>query len=455
LKFIIHNLKHVFADFPTSGFALKLAGLLIALSVLAIAANPEQASADGDVIASITVPATISISSQSEATDKWDAPVQVRGGEVAIGSPGDEITIPAVPVSGWWVESLTDPTNGITIVRNDDGTGAVLRIPIRDAEGNDTIRVLVNTTDYIGDGWQATATIVSMSIDLPTRSRDFSDLDPEVGVASVKILGEITGFPGDSSMVMSIAKTTDAIDAAIVSALAESDGNEIIDIAYVVGLEKTNLDRVIGEMTLRLTVGKSWYDRYSDEIIQVVRIADDGSTQVFEWVAIDPEADPVQFDLVSPQGLSKFVIEVLRKAQLTPTPTLVPTQTPEPTPTLEPTATRTATPAPPTPTQSSQQDTKIEPTVVVVEPSPEPTSLPTPTAAPTSTTPNLTQTTTSAPTTQTSGSGDEDSITAAEGGSCNASAEANGMIGAGPLALVLFPLGLLAYKNTNKRIVNR
>ena len=431
---------------------------------------------DGDHIATITVPESVSITAGSDARDRYDAPLEVRGGAIEIAGPGDAISVPVVVPGGWVLESLTDTTTGITIVRN--ANGALLRIPIRDADGNDTIRVLVNTTDYIGDGWQATATILSMSIDLPTRSRDFTEVDSEVGVASVKILGEITGFPGNSVMEMSIAKSAQAADLATVEGLANATGLEVADVAYVVGLDKTNLDRVLGEMTLRLTVGKTWIDRFGLENIRVVRLADDGSTQVFEWLPVDPEADPAQFNLVSPDGLSKFVIEALRKIQATPTPTpsptptVTPTFTPSPTPTSTPTPAPTATPEPtamPAPTAAIEPMATPRPTLTAVAtpassatgasaasatptatvpPPPPPTPAPTPTRVP-SNTPVSTNTPVPPTPTDVTGANAESAEEVVNGSSCNATAP-TGNIGLGQLAFLLFPVGLIVYSRAIK-----
>ena len=452
-------------------FAGVMAFVIFLIAVFAVTT---VRAVDDDVIATITVPESISISASSDARDRWDAWLEVTGGVVNIGSPGDTISVPVKVPGGWWLESLTDPTTGITIVRGAEET--VLRIPIRDDQGNDTIRVLVNTTDFIGDGTSAQATIVSMSIDLPTRSRDFAEVDAEVGEASVKILGDITGFPGDSIMEMSIAKTAAENDLGTVQQLAEADGLEIADIAYVVGLAKTNLDQVLGEMTLRLTVGKAWIERHGVENVRVVRIADDGAVQTFSWVPVDLEADPVQFNLISPDGLSKFVIEALRKAQPTPTPTAtpsptpttIPTATPTPTPTIAPSPTSTSTPVPPssatasfTPTVSPAVTTTSQPTVVpTLAATPTPTMTAVPTLAPTSTaTPKPAPTATSAPTStpvtlastvpSVSPASEEISETS-DASSCNAVGQ-TGHVGIGQLAFLFFPVGLVAYR----RVISR
>ncbi|NQW19139.1 MAG: hypothetical protein HQ477_00215 [Chloroflexi bacterium] len=437
-----------FKSLHNRGIAMVFLFVLATVLVVTASFGVKTVHADGDVIASIVVPERVSISAGSDARDRWNALIEVRGGVVAIGSPGELITVPVAVASGWWLDSLTDPTSGITIVRGDNET--VLRIPIRDAGGNDTIRVLVNTSDFIGDGWQATATINSMSIDLPTRSRDFTDVDAEVGVASVKILGAITGFPSGSSMDMSIAKVADADVLNTVSGLAAAGDLEIADIAYVVGLAKTKLDGVLGEMTLRLTVGKPWVDKHGLENVRVVRISDEGTVQTFNWVAVDPDVDPIQFNLVSPDGLSKFVIEALRKAQATPTPTLVPTEVPTattvpPTPTLVPTVSPTATTVPPTLIAVSATSVHTA-TTVPASASPPISTAPSTATSTVSPTNTVVVPTNALPTAELSSTDAEEITEVASGSSCNAAIPSRST-GIGQIAFLLFPIGLIAYKN--------
>ena len=106
---------------------------IAAVIVFTITTGVLTINAADDVIATITVPESVSITAGSDARDRWDAAIEVTDGTITIGSPGDPISVPVAVPGGWWLESLTDPTTGITIVRNENG--AVLRIPIREHSG--------------------------------------------------------------------------------------------------------------------------------------------------------------------------------------------------------------------------------------------------------------------------------------------------------------------------------
>lgn len=365
----------------------------------------------------IETPQFVNISPQATGTDGNGNPVRVIGGTVRMDGVGETVAVPVV-LFGSTLESLDDPVSGITIRRVDGDI--LIRIPFKDQNGDETIRVLVDAAHLSGKGFSADGEIIGLRIDAPTRSRDFTEFDERVGVGSVKVLGNINAFPGDSLLEMNIVRdpSSDYIER-LTSALADRD-EEAASTAFTVEFQKTGLDPTLEDITLRLTVGKAWFDDQAGNSVVVVRLADDGTVQFFPYVPQDPGADPLRFDLESPDGLSAFIIIAVKEASDT-TPTSTPTAIPVITATVlasPPTGTevpRTPTQKPAQPTSTSQSAT----TVVLTERASTPVS---------TQQPGPTQT----------------SEIEEGGGSC--SANSDGTISAGHIALIVSPLALIAIR---------
>jgi hypothetical protein len=406
--------------FATTVAVKYIPGATVTADIAAFTTVPEELPEPGEGQAFVAVPQFVSISPSATATDSQGAAVQVIGGTLRLPVVGGSVSVPAVLAAGRTLETLDDPVTGITVRRT--GNVMLIRIPFRDAEGSDTIRVLVETEDLAGTGFAATAQVVNMGVDLPTRTRDFSSFNPNVGVGAVKVLGNLSSFPSDAFMEMSLLpEPAQAELSRLVDAL-EAD-EEISDIAFAVEFLKEGLDDALEDVTLRFDIGKAWYDNHSHERTVVVRLADDGTVQVFDCTPVDPEADPVVFELNSPEGLSTFVITAVRKAQ-EPTPTAPPL--PTATPTTPPAMTHT-----PLPTAGAARATAT----ATPPPEPRPTDGPGPTPSPT-VPPTPPSTATQPPPTAVPA--------VSRGGSCNASND--GKFAAGNLALLAAPLVVLALR---------
>jgi hypothetical protein len=230
----------------------------------------------------------------------------------------------------------------------------------------------------VGTGDAVTGTVTAIDIDLPTRSADLSSVDSRVGTASVKVLGSLKSFPGQSGMTMSISKQADAEALSAFAEHAATLGLDIDDIAFATGFDKSGLDDAIDAITLRLAVGRAWVDEIGVANVRVFRRADDGTVEALDAPIEDTSAADIQFNASSPNGLSTFVIAAVKAAAATPTPTA----------TVVPVATATATPVPivelptPTPGQVTPGSTATAtlPTAAVATPTPDAIATPTPTA---------------------------------------------------------------------------
>ncbi len=354
--------------------------LLFCAAWLAAVAFPGVAAAqDAEFTARVDIPSELLLSTEGTGFDIFDVTVRSTGGPVVFTSVGESVTLPIPVTSGRGLLEYTDTGSGTT-VKPIPG-GHLVRIPIKDAGGSDTIRLLLTVQGLVGTGDAVTGTVTAIDIDLPTRSADLSSVDSRVGTASVKVLGSLKSFPGQSGMTMSISKQADAEALSAFAEHAATLGLDIDDIAFATGFDKTGLDDAIDAITLRLTVGRAWVDAVGVANVRVFRRADDGTVQSLDAPIEDTSAADIQFNASSPNGLSTFVIAAVKAAAATPTPTV----------TAIPVATATMTSGPtvglPIPTiggvTPGSTATATPPTVAVATPTSEAIATPTATVAPT------------------------------------------------------------------------
>jgi hypothetical protein len=363
---------------------LYYSGTIITASIVGRTTTVTPTPTAGEGEAYISVPQLVYLGLQAAGIDSAGASVMSIGGDLVLTRIGEPIRLPVLVTEGALLESLSDDANGVTVQPQDDGY--LVRIALRDAQGDDQIRVLATVDALRYAVGYVEGTVLDMGIDLPTRSRDLTAEDERVGVASVKVLGEVLAFPADSSMKMTIAKSLPDVEFERVRQLAAESNLEIEDLAFGVQFEKQNLDDSLGEITLQMGVGRSWVERYLVESMVGFRIADDGSAQ---WLRLTPETlseDSATFSLLSPNGLSGFGLAAVRSVP-SPTPIVAatPTRSPIEEATLAPAV--TPTPVPPTSTPAPVQTVAPEATgvstsaallpVTTQPPTPEPTAAPT------------------------------------------------------------------------------
>lgn len=350
--------------------------LLLFAGWLAVVAFPGVAAAqDAEFTARVDIPPELLLSTEGTGFDIFDVALQSTGGPVVFTSVGEPVTLPIPVTSGRGLLEYADTGSGTT-VKPIPG-GHLVRIPIKDASGRDTIRLLLTVQGLVGTGDAVTGTVTAIDIDLPTRSADLSSVDDRVGTASVKVLGSLKSFPGQSGMTMWIGKQADTVTLSAFAEHAATLGLEIDEVAFATGFDKTGLDDAIDAITLRLTVGRAWVDVVGVPNIRVFRRADDGTVEALDAPIEDPSAADIQFNASSPNGLSTFVIAAVKAAAATPTPTA----------TAIPVATATPVPIVELPTPTAGQvtpggtATATPPTAAVATPTPEVIATPTATVA--------------------------------------------------------------------------
>jgi hypothetical protein len=180
-------------------------------------------------------------------------------------------------------------------------------------------------------------------------------------------------LPEGASIKITITRTLSE-DAQSGFELAATEGStSIVDVAYAIEVEKTNLENAtdIGEATITMKVDQAYVAEHGENNIVIFRYdAETEQREMLETTLVGyDDAGRAIFQAISPNGLSVFGLVALA-APLRPAPTATPAVTPTPTATPVPTAAVTSTPIP---TATS---------VPIMAPTPGPTATPAPTAIP-------------------------------------------------------------------------
>jgi hypothetical protein len=294
---------------------------------------------------------------------------------------------------GATLNTFTDPTTGVSVQR--DGNQSIVRVPIRDQQGNVQASIRATTAAITGTGTAATAQVQRVELEVPRQQVNLAQADPRVGTAGVDIAATLNTVPQTSTFQVSVSKTPDAAANTSISLVATQAGTSVQNVAFSVNITKSaDLNAATrGPATLNMSVGRAWAQAFGIANIRVARVADDGTTQLLPVTVVgDANADPLVFNVVSPNGLSVFALVALSQPPApTPTPTATPIATPAPTtaPTVPPTPTPTRAPtAPPTvaPTTAPTVAPTVAPTAVpTVVATATPVRTPTPVVVPTPT----------------------------------------------------------------------
>ena len=393
--------------------AIEGASVTANLAVFTVVPAVVRAPEGGAFFASI--PEFISLSPEATATVSGGGAVTVIGGSINVPVIGGEVILPVAAPVGGKLETLIDSDNAFNLAVADQSSQ--LRLTLLDDSRNEAINLLMDTTQFTGDGTSARALVQGLSIESATRSLDLSGSVSSLDLASLKLSAGVSAFPADSDLEIRLLAVPDEGLRGNIDALFDPAISFVDEVAFVGSFVETNLGSVMDEATVRLGVSKSWTDKHADDTIEVFTVGEDGSIERHNWNSIDQDADPQQFDVALGDGLPTVVVAAIKHvlvptATPIPSPTSVPTPRPEPTPTSTPSPTATPVPEP---------TSAPVPTVTVATPVPTATAIPTPAPA----------ATVQARQPEESG-----------GGGCSAT-ESGGPASVGHLGLLALPLGLI------------
>ena len=260
---------------------------------------------------SVPLHTTQPISNEAQAIGSQGASIPFTGGALTwqVSEWKAEISLPIALGVGQPLVSFTDPASEVDI------SGGRFTIPVRDANGDLVMSVVGDVEQVQGEG--NSAKVIGKNAVL--RSGSFSvDLSPanektSQVAASFEVRLRNLSQDQDASVEISINKEPDAGSLAALERAAEGDHLVIGDVAYVLSVEKTNLENGtnLGEAIITMKVGRAWVDRYSVDNVKVMCRTEAGECQILRTKFKGYEDGQAVFQATSPGGLGVFALAAL------------------------------------------------------------------------------------------------------------------------------------------------
>lgn len=245
----------------------------------------------------------VSDEAKAEDTEGHDVPV-TSGGEILFqsGPDGLKLVLPVKLKQGETLESFTDPDTGITFSQN------TLTIPVKDSQGILVMTIFAKTGDAQGTGDTAVAKIESLWLETVEKAEDFSSRDASVGTAACWIKANLIQMPQNAYLAVGLAKSPSSEAEEAFRQAAQEARKQIVDIAFVVEVVKTNMvdGTDVGEVTLHIKVGRAWVEKYGEDSIRVLRLTEEGQVELLRPESITYDDGTAIIKVISPNGLSVF-----------------------------------------------------------------------------------------------------------------------------------------------------
>jgi hypothetical protein len=149
------------------------------------------------------------------------------------------------------------------------------------------------------------------------------DVGEDVGEVAASISVDLLQIPAGASITVTVSKEPSPEASASFVLAATDAGTTIVDIAYTINVQRTNLSNEtdVGEARLTMTVSETWVNAQgSTANVRIFRFGDDGSHQVLETNVVGRTNGDIIFEGISPDGLSIFGLVALKAAPPIPVP---------------------------------------------------------------------------------------------------------------------------------------
>jgi hypothetical protein len=264
-------------------------------------------------VVSMSVPlqTTQAVSNEAQATGSQGAIIPISGDTLTwqVSEWKANISLPIALGAGQPLVSFTDPASGVDI------SGGRFTIPIRNANGDVVMSVVGEVEQVQGEGNSAKVIGKNVVLMSGSFSMDLSTADARVGQVSAAFQVSLRNLSQDqnASMKITINKDPDTGSQAAFERAAEDNHLIMGDIAYVLSVEKTNLENGInlGEAIITMKVGQAWVDRYGVGNIKVLCVTEAGEGQILRTEFKGYENGQAIFQATSSGGLGVFALAAL------------------------------------------------------------------------------------------------------------------------------------------------
>ena len=173
--------------------------------------------------------------------------------------------------------------------------------------------IIAEAEKVIGTGTTAEIVAKKMSLKSEEFPADFTEIAPEVGEVKAFFESELKLIPEGVRIKIRLDKTPPPEVKAGFEEAAAKIKNEVVEVAYVLVIDKVNLENEVhlGKATITMEVGKAWADSYGKERIRIFRYTYLGESEILPTTFRGYEADRAIFEATTPDGLSIFGLVAL------------------------------------------------------------------------------------------------------------------------------------------------
>lgn len=214
------------------------------------------------------------------------------------------VELPIALPAGKALSSFTDAASGVTL------QDRVLTIPMKDVTGKPTFFVEATVQTVEGTGTSAKMVLGDITLKSAPLQADLSSVRPEVGKVGGAIQVALNKLPTEASVKVEIMSAPSETMRQRIDSAFTATGRAVKDVAYTLEVTKTGLvDGMLGPALVTMTVSAAWVDQHGGPSgMQMVRVREDGSSQVFQAKAVGTNAKGDSVFETSWTGLSDFAL---------------------------------------------------------------------------------------------------------------------------------------------------
>ena len=263
--------------------------------------------------------AVIDDSQSPTAFDEFGNPLSFTGNLITVSKQGDKLmlSIPIALQEGNKLQSFADlagltyQNNQLLLPASSIISNGKEMLQVFDDFGELETTFIITTSDFVGSGSKAIANIISIRTVSGFAVKDFTKEDPYLGEVASSISLELDYLPNSSKVKIATRLGPGENANGAFQLVATDAGMGIISVAYVIDIEKTNLENKtdIKSATVTMIADREWVEANGGiEAIRIIRYdPGSGGKQILHttFQGYDDKGRSI-FEGYSPDGLSIF-----------------------------------------------------------------------------------------------------------------------------------------------------
>ncbi len=225
------------------------------------------------------------------------------------------LSLPVKAPEGVKIADLHDPVSKVQVSPEVDSTK--ITMPLRDHQGVEQgTMIAVSKAGLVGTGTGSAAKVESLRVNGNVWQSHVGTESATALDAQVQLSFTLKSVPSKGEIDLLVSAKPDQQMEAAINMLASQAGATVKDVAYVVQVDKKNVQDVLHITNARITlsVSRKWAEENNPALVRIVRYGDDGAAQLLNTVFKGYQGDFAVFECTSPNGLSLLGLLALDQA---------------------------------------------------------------------------------------------------------------------------------------------